>query len=165
MVNKIFNRLKQTYHDYPKTFWVLLLGTFIDRLGGFLLFPYFAIYIRKHFQVGMTEVGFIFTMFSVGSLLGGTLGGALSDKYGRKAMLLAGLLISGTFSILMMFINNFSIFIVIAILMGIMGNTGGPAQQAMVTDLLPPEKQAEGFGALRVIVNLAATIGPAIGGL
>ena len=83
MVNKIFNRLKQTYHDYPKTFWVLLLGTFIDRLGGFLLFPYFAIYIRKHFQVGMTEVGFIFTMFSVGSLLGGTLGGTDREVLGE----------------------------------------------------------------------------------
>ncbi|WP_457559446.1 MDR family MFS transporter [Candidatus Harpocratesius sp.] len=161
----MFTKLRKTYQDYPKAFWVLLLGTFIDRLGGFLLFPYFAIYIKNHFSVGMTEVGIIFTMFSIGSLLGGTIGGVLTDKYGRKTMLLVGLIISGSFSILMVFINNFIVFNILAILMGILGNTGSPAQQAMVADLLPPEKQAEGFGALRVAVNLSATIGPAIGGL
>jgi MFS family permease len=45
------------------------------------------------------------------------------------------------------------------------GNIGGPAQQAMIADLLPEEKRADGFGILRVVINLAVTIGPAIGGV
>jgi len=42
---------------------------------------------------------------------------------------------------------------------------GGPAQQAMIADLLEGEKRAEGYGIQRVAVNLAVAIGPAIGGL
>jgi len=49
--------------------------------------------------------------------------------------------------------------------MGLMGNFGGPARQAMVADLLPKEKRAEGFGILRVAVNLSAAIGPIFGGI
>ncbi|MFX0028733.1 MAG: MDR family MFS transporter, partial [Candidatus Hermodarchaeota archaeon] len=40
----------------------------------------------------------------------------------------------------------------------------GPARQAMVADLLPKEKQAEGFGILRIAFNLSATVGPILGG-
>jgi len=33
------NRLRIIYDDYPRQFWVLVLGTFIDRVGGALLWP------------------------------------------------------------------------------------------------------------------------------
>ena len=44
------------------------------------------------------------------------------------------------------------------------GNFGDPARQAIVADLLPKEKQAEGFGILRLAFNLSAVIGPILGG-
>ncbi len=46
-----------------------------------------------------------------------------------------------------------------------LSNVGGPAAQAMIADLLPEEKRAQGFGLMRVVANLAVAIGPAIGGL
>jgi hypothetical protein len=42
-----FAKIKLTYSEYPKTFWTLVAVTFIDKLGGFLLFPFFALYITK----------------------------------------------------------------------------------------------------------------------
>jgi MFS family permease len=51
------------------------------------------------------------------------------------------------------------------IFVGLFSNLGGPARQAMVADLLRPEKRAQGYSILRVIMNLSVTIGPAIGGL
>ncbi|GAJ24720.1 unnamed protein product, partial [marine sediment metagenome] len=74
------------YKEYPKPFKVLVFATFIDRLGGFLLFPFFAVYIIERFGVGMTQVGFLFSMFAGGSIIGSTLGGALADKYGRPLL-------------------------------------------------------------------------------
>ncbi len=161
----MFKNIKNTYNNFPKTFWVLILATFIDRVGGALMFPFFAIYITIHFGVGMTQVGLLFTVFGLGAFFGNFLGGALTDKYGRKTMLLFGLVISGFSSILMGLINDLNWFFVVAGFVGLVGNAGGPAQQAMITDLLPSEKQPEGFSILRVIANLAVTIGPAIGGI
>jgi MFS family permease len=92
------------------------------------------------------------------------IGGALADKYGRRTMLLLGLMISGTGSILMGLADSLTMFLILSGILGIMGNFGGPARQAMVVDLLPEEKQAEGFGIMRIAMNLAATGGPILGG-
>ncbi|NIO07030.1 MAG: hypothetical protein GTO40_03180, partial [Deltaproteobacteria bacterium] len=50
-------RVRGTYQEYPGQFWILVAGTFIDRLGGALLFPFFTLYITRKFGVGMTTVG------------------------------------------------------------------------------------------------------------
>ncbi len=159
------NKIKDTFNNFPKTFWVLILASFIDVIGGSIMFPFFAIYITIHFNVGMTQVGLLFTVFGLGGFIGNFLGGALTDKFGRKTMLLFGLISSGFSSILMGLVDDFNWFFVVAAFVGFVGNAGGPAQQAMITDLLPSEKQPEGFSILRVVINLAVTIGPAIGGL
>lgn len=152
-------------NSYPTAFKVLILATFIDRLGSFILYPFFAMYITEHFGVGIIEVGLLFTIFSAGDLTGGMIGGALTDKYGRRAIIIFGLIVSGIGSILMGLVNNLIIFYVLALVLGLIGNIGNPARQAMVADLLPPEKQAEGFGMIRIALNLSAIIGPVLGGL
>ena len=161
----MFTKFKRSYKEYPGPFKVLVLATFIDRMGFFLMFPFFALYVTAHFSVGMIEVGILFSIFSAGNIIGGIMGGALADKYGRRSMILIGLIASGVSSIFMGIVDNLNIFYILAAFMGLIGNFGGPARQAMVADLLPPEKQAEGFGILRVAVNLSATVGPILGGL
>ncbi len=160
----MFKKIKKGYNEYPKPFKVLVFATFIDRLGGFLLFPFFAVYIIERFGVGMTQVGFLFSMFAGGSIIGSTLGGALADKYGRRSMVLLGLISSGIGSILMGLVDDLFIFFIVAAILGVLGDLGGPARQAMVVDLLPKDLQTEGFGLLRVAVNVSATIGPIFGG-
>ena len=160
----MFTKIKSSYKEYPNPFKVLVLATFIDRFGSFLLFPFFSIYLIERFGVGMIEVGFLFAVFSGGSIIGSTIGGALADKYGRRSMLLLGLISSGIGSILMGLVDKLNLFFVLAAFLGVLGDLGGPARQAMVVDLLPKDKQAEGFGLLRVAINLSATGGPMLGG-
>lgn len=161
----MLNKIRKGYHEYPATFWTLTGASFIDQVGGFLLFPFFALYLTKRYDVGMTEVGLLFTVFAVTGLVGGMFGGALTDKFGRRSLIIFGLVVSGGFSIVMGLVGSMKMFYVVAAISGIVGNAGGPARQAMVADILPPEKVTEGFGILRVSGNLAAVIGPALGGL
>jgi MFS family permease len=161
----MLNRAQSIYKEFPGHFWVLSGATFIDRLGGALIFPFFSLYMTEKFGVGLTEVGYLFLIFSVGSFFGSMLGGALTDKFGRKAVLLFGLVISGLSSLAMGLINELVWFYSLAALVGLLADVAGPAQQAMVADLLPQEKRNEGFGIIRVIANLAFSIGPAIGGM
>ena len=160
----MFTKAKDLYMEYPKSFKVLVLASFIDLLGGFSLYPFFALYITERFGVDMIQVGFLFTIFSAGGIFGSMVGGALSDKYGRRVMIITGLVVSGTGSILMGLVDDLNVFLILAACLGLVGNIGGPARQAMVADLLPKEKQAEGFGIMRIFMNLAATAGPLLGG-
>jgi MFS family permease len=161
----MLSRVKTLSQEFPRTFWVLTGATFIDRVGGALLFPFFALYVTDHFGVGMTEVGILFAIFSVANLIGGVIGGALTDKLGRKWMLMFGLVTSASSSLLMPFVDQLVVFYGFGAVVGLLAMAGGPAQQAMVADILPEEKRAEGYGLQRVSMNLAVAIGPAIGGL
>lgn len=153
------------YHEYPRPFWTLVAVTFIDRLGGALLFPFFALYITSRFNVGMTQVGVLFALFSASSFVGSVLGGALTDRLGRKTMLIFSLVSTSLSSLIMGLVDSMQAFYLLALLVGVFTETGGPAHQAMVADLLPEAKRAQGYGIIRVAFNLSVTIGPAIGGL
>jgi MFS family permease len=161
----LFKNIKETYKDFTSTFWTLIGAMFIDRLGGSLLFPFFSLYITERFGVGMTEVGYIFMLHTSAMFFGNMLSGALTDKFGRKKMLLAGIILSGTSSLLMGFIPNYETFLIFTVITGLLTNIGGPAVNAMMADILPEKQRAQGFSILRVVVNLSVTFGPAIGGV
>ncbi len=152
------------YHEYPKQFWIVVGSNFVDRIGGSLIFPFFALYITKKFQVGMTEVGLLFALFSVADMFGNMIGGALTDYLGRKGMIIMGLIVSAVTSLTMGLVQQLEWFYVMGVVSGLFATAAGPAHQAMLTDILPDKKRAEGFGVLRVAQNLAVAIGPAIGG-
>ncbi|MFN2112992.1 MAG: MDR family MFS transporter [Anaerolineales bacterium] len=160
----MLKKLRSIYQEYPRLFWIIMLGMFIDNLGGALIFPFFGLYITSKYNVGMTEVGLLFTILAVSGLFGSLMGGALTDKFGRKVMILAGLVISAASTLLLAFAPTLEFIYLAGLIVGLFGNMAGPAHQAIVADVLPEEKRIDGFGILRVIANLAVVIGPAIGG-
>jgi MFS family permease len=157
-------RIRSTFQEFPGKFWVLVGATFIDRIGGTLIFPFFALYVTQKFNVGMTQAGILLGIFSLSGLTGSMVGGALTDKFGRRWMVLFGLVFSALSSLSMGLVNQLSAFYGLAVIVGLLSNIAGPARQAMVADILPEEKRAEGFGVLRVAGNLAWIFGPMIGG-
>ena len=157
-------RVNKIYREYPSQFWVIVGSNFIDRVGGGMIFPFFALYITKHFQVGMTEVGLLFALFSISDMVGTMIGGALTDYLGRKGMIIMGLIVSALTSLAMGLVQQLEWFYVMGVVSGLFATAAEPAHQAMLTDILPEKKRAEGFGIMRVAANLAVAIGPAIGG-
>ncbi len=161
----MFTKIKKTYHEFPETFWVITFAGFIDSIGTFMLGPFVYLYMRQVFELSLVEVGVIYIVSGIGSLIGGMIGGSLSDKLGRKMCALFGLLSSGVFSLMFIFISNITIIYILLGIMGLLGSIGGPARQAMLADVLTVEKRPEGFSILRIVFNLAAAFGPALGGL
>jgi MFS family permease len=92
----ILERIQNVYQEYPQPFWVLMTGTFIDRLGTNLIIPFLAIYIVQRFEAKITQVGLIYTLFAIGSGLGNFLAGALADRFGRRFTLIRGLVCAAT---------------------------------------------------------------------
>ncbi len=112
----------------------------------------------------MTEVGLLFALFSFADMFGNMIGGALTDYLGRKGMIIMGLIVSALTSLTMGFVQQLEWFYVMGVISGLFATAAGPAHQAMLTDILPEKKRTEGFGVMRVAMNLSVAIGPAIGG-
>jgi len=161
----IKQKITNIIHEYPRAFWVLMIITFIDQLGNALIFPFFALYISKKFNTSLTEVGLLFAFFTISGFIGSTVGGAITDRMGRKGILIFSLIASALSNLAMGLSPSLYFCYGLALVTGIFTATGGPAGQAMIADLLPEEKRAGGFGILRIGFNVAVALGPAIGGL
>ncbi|HRT91703.1 MAG TPA: MFS transporter, partial [Anaerolineaceae bacterium] len=155
---------KKIAQEFPRKFWSVVGVSFIDRVGGTMLFPFFALYITQKFHVGMTQAGVVLGLFSVFGLVGQMIGGALTDKFGRRKLIIFGLVFSAISTLAFGFINTFSALIPLAIGVGLLSDIAGPAHAAMIADILPENQRQEGFGILRVVGNLAWIFGPTIGG-
>jgi len=158
-------RLQNICKEYPSQFWLLIGASFIDMVGNALIFPFFAMFLTDKYDVSLTRVGVIFAIFSIAGIAGSTIGGALTDRFGRKRIALSGLVLSALGNMAIVLNDNFTVLYLIAGTLGVVGSIGGPAWQAMMADLLPEEKRAEGFGLIRIAFNVAVMFGPMIGGL
>jgi MFS family permease len=160
----ILERIQNVYQDYPPAFWVLMTGTFIDRIGTNLIMPFLAIYVVQRFDAQITQIGLIYTIFAASSGIGNFLAGALADRFGRRFTLILGLVCAATARIALGLADNFTGLYFAAAFAGFFGAVGWPAQLAMTADLLGPQKRANGFGIQRVVINSTFALGPLAGG-
>jgi MFS family permease len=164
-MSTLLQRTRKVYNEYPRAFWIYNIIVFIDRLGGFMLYPFFALYLTQKYEIGMSTVGLLFGVFSISGMVGSALGGAIADRMGRKTVIIFSLILSSLSALGMGFAPTLGIFIAVVVLVGTLSSIGHPAHEAVVADLLPQDKRAEGYGIIRVVFNVAVIIAPPIAGL
>ena len=170
----LFERARNTWNEYPKQFWVLFFGSLLNSTGGGLIYPFFSLYLTRRLQFTMTEVGVIFTMFAVTSVISQVVGGILVDRWGRKPVMLVSMLGEAAGSLLLGLTTltdlsqgwaRWSMVAVVVLIFGLTNSAFGPAVNAMMADLIDGPKRLRAYGLIRVVQNLGVSIGPAIGGI
>src|ERR1041384_1281171 len=117
-MNNLLDRIRKIYHEYPRAFWIYNIIIFIDRLGGFMLYPFFALYLTQKFDIGMSTVGIVFAVFSVSGFVGSALGGALTDRMGRKGVIIFSLILSSLSALGMGFAPTLATFVAVSVIVG-----------------------------------------------
>jgi MFS family permease len=141
----------------------LLAITFVDVLGFTILIPILPFY-AEHFGASPTIVGAIYATVAVCSLLSSPFWGRLSDRIGRKGVLIAAQVacLFG-FSLLAAGTALWTVFAARAI--EGLGGGGLGVTQAYVTDVTTPAYRARAFGLVGATFGLAFLIGPALAGV
>ncbi len=163
-MKNIFARITKTYNEFPRLFWIVVGTRFIDALGGTILFPFFSLYVTQKFGVGMTQAGILLGMNSFFALAGSTLGGAIADKFGRRRLIIFGLVMSALSSLSLGLATSIQMMFPLIVVVGLLASMANPAHEAMLADILPEAKRQEGYGILRVVFNYAWIVGTAMGG-
>jgi MFS family permease len=147
----------------PRALLPLLAITFVDVLGFTMLIPILPFY-AEHFGASPTTVGAIYSTVAFCALVSSPFWGRLSDRIGRKGVLIAaqvaGLL---GFSLLAVGTALWTIFVARAI--EGLGGGGLGVTQAYITDVTTPANRARAFGLLGATFGLGFLIGPAMAGV
>ncbi len=149
--------------ESPLTFAALLLTVAMGAVGFGIALPLLPSYARA-FHIAPWELGLIFSIFSIGQAAGEAVWGRLSDRYGRKPMLMATLALSVAGYAAMAFAPSFAACLAARLLCGVAaGNTG--VVQALMIDISRPERLTARLSALGASGSVGFVIGPAVGGL
>jgi DHA1 family tetracycline resistance protein-like MFS transporter len=145
-----------------KQLGVVFTIVFIDLLGFGIVLPLLPTYAAT-FSVTPAAIGFLVTSFSLLQLVAVPFWGGLSDRIGRRPVLIVGLVGSTASYVLFAFASSYATLLVSRIVAGAMGATVGVAQ-AYIADITPPERRAHVLGMLGAAFAMGFIIGPALGG-
>jgi len=153
----------RTAEGLPRPFWVLLVGTFVNRIG-FFVEPFLALYLAGPRDLNASTVGTVVACFGLGSFISQPIGGYFADRVGRRATLVASML--GTAGAFMLFaVARDLVFIAIAaVIAGLMVDAYRPAVAALVADLVTPERRPRAFALLYWAINLGVAVAGVAGG-
>jgi MFS family permease len=140
---------------------VLFITAFVDMVGLTMVIPLLP-YYATDFGASATMVGFLISAFSIAQLAVAPSWGRMSDRYGRRPAILAGLLLTGASYVLFAFAGSIPALLVSRLIQGAGGGTIGVVQ-AYVADASPPDRRTKSLGWLSVVTSLGAVAGPAFG--
>ena len=141
----------------------IILVVFIDLLGFSLILPLLP-YYAETFGASEFVTGLLVGSYAVAQLIGAPILGRLSDRYGRRPVLLAS--VFGTFAgfLLLGFANALWVLFVSRVIDGLTGGNLSIAQ-AYITDVTDARNRARGLGMIGAAFGLGFIIGPAAGGV
>lgn len=144
---------------------VIFITVFIDLVGFGIVIPVLPFYAEGTvFNATPRTVGILFASYSVMQLIFSPILGRLSDKYGRRPVLLISIIGTGIGFLIMGFANTLWMLFVGRILDGITGGNISTAQ-AYIADVTTREDRAKGMGLIGAAFGLGFIFGPAIGGI
>jgi MFS family permease len=142
--------------------FLIVVTIFLDLTGFGMIIPLLPFYAEM-FGTGPTALGVLVGSFSFMQFVFSPVLGRISDKIGRKPVLITSILISGASFILFALAESFSILLLSRIIAGMATESG--VAQAYIADISNEEERAARMGKVGASVGAEFIIGPVIGGL
>ena len=142
---------------------VIFLTVLIDLIGFGIILPILPYYAQRF---GVQGVGFgtLVFAFSAMQFLATALLGWLSDRVGRRPIILTTTIFNAAGYLLFAFAGSYPILLVARLISGFAGGNISAAQ-AYIADITPAAERSKGMGMLGAAFGLGFTLGPAVGGL
>ncbi len=157
-------RLRSLTQNYPRQFWLLFVGMLISTLGASMVWPFLMIYVSEKLKLPLATVASLMTLNAVMGLTASFIAGPITDRVGRKWVMVISLAMNGLAYLFMIRANSLAAF---AVLMGVSGAFNPlyrVGADAMMADLVPPEKRLDAYSLMRTSNNIGVALGPVIGG-
>jgi predicted MFS family arabinose efflux permease len=144
----------------------VLAVSLLGSTAGSTVWTYVGIWSIQRLGASSAQLGVAFLLGAAAAAVSGYLGGHLSDYLGRRRLIVVGWAVQAAF-VLSYASAGRHVFLGLALVAcgAVFGSIGNAANQALVADLVPPERHEAAYASVRVASNLGVTLGPPLGGL
>ncbi|MEL6610576.1 MAG: MFS transporter [Bacteroidota bacterium] len=160
----LWSRLRTEVAAYPRAFWVLWVGTLVNRLG-LVVVPFLTLYLTTERGLRPSMAAALLSGYGLGAFLSSFAGGLLADRWGRRPVLLMGLLGGAALVALVPFATALPALAVLVIALGFVTESYRPAVSAAIVDLVAEEQRTRAFALFYWVINVGTAIAPVLGGV
>jgi MFS family permease len=158
------NRFRNIIREYPSQFWLMVVGLIISSAGASMIWPFLMIYVSEELSLSLSTVSSLITINALMGLFASFIAGTVADKVGRKLVMVISLTANGFGYLLMSQAHSYLGFALIMVVMGISNPLYQVGSDAMLADMIAPERRTNAYAILRMANNAGIAIGPALGG-
>lgn len=151
----------ETWREAPPAAKALLAGIFVNRLGAFL--QVFLVLFLTTRGFSTVQAGTALAVFTIGAVLGGIVGGTLTDRIGPRLTILVSMVGGAALVLSILYLSNYPALVVVVGLAGAVGGAYRPAAGTLLSELTPRHRQVMIFAMYRLFYNLGNTAAPLIG--
>ncbi len=160
----MLNKITAKFNNYPRQFWLIFFGRFLATSGVSMVWPFLLLYVSKQLVLPLTQVAALTTFNATTGIIATIIAGPVIDRIGRKWIMVIALFVHASVYLLMAQANSYTAFAILMGLSGIANPLYRVGADAMLADLIPPEKRMDAYALVRWSNNLGVAMGPAIGG-
>jgi MFS family permease len=158
------NRIAALTEGLPPTYWLIWTGTLVNRLGGFVI-PFLTLYLTAQRDIPVSRAALIVSLFGAGSFLAQLSGGELTDRLGRRPVMLMSFFITPIFMVTLGLARDLLLISAATFIVGFFMDLYRPAVGAAIADLVPAESRTRAYGYNYWAINLGAAVAPLLAGL
>jgi len=129
-----------------------------------MIWPFLMIYVSEKLSLSLSTVSTLITINAIMGLFASFVAGTVSDKVGRKLVMIVSLSVNGSGYLLLSQAHSYLGFAIIMVLMGASNPLYQVGSDAMLADLIVPEKRMNAYAIIRMMNNAGIAVGPALGG-
>ncbi|HEY2422163.1 MAG TPA: MFS transporter [Neobacillus sp.] len=150
--------------ETKKVLPILFLVMFLVMVGFGIIIPVLP-FLAEKVGGNPTELGLLMAVYSLMQLFFAPMWGRISDRIGRKPVMMIGITGLAISFFIMAMANSLWVLFVARIIGGILSSANMPTTMAYVADITSPEERGKGMGIIGAATGLGFIFGPAIGGI
>lgn len=147
----------------PAPVWTLYFAALVNRFGNSAI-----VFLAIHLQtIGLSagQAGLVLTAYGLGGLGSSLVGGYLADRTTRQRVISGSALFACVGFLALGQVHDYHLLVAVSAGTGLMAEMYRPAANALVADLVPPERRVTAFAGYRLFTNAGFATGPVVGGL
>lgn len=156
-------RIRSLLQEYHPIVWSLVIGTVFVRAASSMSMPFLFLYLSNNTEMDLATIGLTIGAGPLAGTVGGFIAGTLSDRIGRRRVMLGALYVWTLVFVGFALSKNPMVLLLLNVAGGLCRSFYEPVSQALMADVTPPEKRYRVFSLRYTAINVGVAVGPIAG--